>query len=132
MWNFKTLLRSIVISSLFFINGGCSTYEEHTKMITKKLSYEDLYLMERKQRELADKLIKENQNEDIIKEVKDGAVKIRFNLDFMKDHPEYDLFEIELPITTYIVEGTTIEFLSDEGVLKRVRSMEKGWEEYKE
>jgi hypothetical protein len=131
MLKIKTLIQIIVVSSLFIINAGCSSYEEVShETMTKTVSYDELYLLERKQRELVDKLSKENQDKQIIKEIQEGAVQIRFNLDFMKDHPQYDVFEIKFPFTTYKVDGSTIEFMSDEGEIIRVHSKEMGWEEY--
>lgn len=131
MEKFKFLLLSIMTLTLLLIIAGCSSYEEkEEETVTKVVSFDDLYWIERNQRELADKLIEENKSKTIVEEVQEGASMVRFNLDFMTDHPEYDVVEIEFPVTEYIVNSTTIEFMSDEGVIKRVHSEKDGWKDY--
>jgi hypothetical protein len=75
---------------------------------------------------LADRLFEENKSKAIIEKIQEGAKMVRFNLDFMIDHPEYDLVEFEFQVTKYTDGGTTIEFIYDKGVIKRVTQKEMG------
>jgi len=95
--------------------------------ITKIVSHDELYWVERNQRRLADKMSGKNW---LSQEIQEGAVKLRFNLDFMEDHPEYDLIEIKLPTTRYKDKNKLIEFISDKGVITKVHS-ENGWGKFK-
>ncbi|MBM6619438.1 hypothetical protein [Bacillus suaedaesalsae] len=127
-------MRKIVLpfmTVLFVLILGCSPYEKHEETVTKIVSYDELYWMERNQRELANKLSEENNiAKTMIEEIREGSVMLRFNLDFMEDHPEYDLVEFEFPITKYKKERTSIEFFNDEGKITKVHSVNGDWEVY--
>lgn len=94
-------------------------FKKQELTVTKVLSHDELYWIERNQRELANKILDKDW---LAKEIREGAVKLRFNLDFMEDHPEYDLIEIRLPTTRYKNKDNVIEFISDEGVVSKVHS----------
>lgn len=126
-------MKIVKLASMFFfilVVLGCSSYEKQTKTVTKVVSHDDMYWIERNQRSLVKKLQEENTSDAIIEEVQQGVEMIRSNLDFMVDHPEYDLVEIEFPVNKYIDSHTEFEYMSDMGVIKRVHSEENGWQDY--
>lgn len=98
---------------------------------TKELSYDQLYQIERNQRSLYEEIKSQKNRDWLAREIQEGTVKVRFTLDFMADHQEYDLFEINFPITKYVGDDTVIEYISGEGQIIKVHSSKNGWEEYK-
>ena len=86
--------------------------------VTKTLTKDEIYSIERDQRKLAEKY--ETENKWLYKEIRDAALMIDFNYDFMYDHPEYDSVKIKFPVTTYRVDGNTVEFFSKKGKIIQV------------
>lgn len=104
--------------------------EKQESTVTKVVSFDELYWIERDQRKLSHELRSVKNKGWLAREVLNGAIQIGFNQDFMLDHPEYDLIEIQFPITRYEDDGNVIEFISDEGVIIKVRSNNE-WESLK-
>ncbi|MGG0175192.1 hypothetical protein [Gottfriedia acidiceleris] len=103
---------------------------QRTKIITnvsKTLTKDEIYKLERNQRISANKF--QEENEWLSKEIKKGATMIEFNYDFMYDHPEYDSVKISFTVTKYKVDGKTVEFISDEGKITQIHS-NSGWKDY--
>ncbi|PGL69418.1 hypothetical protein [Bacillus sp. AFS055030] len=118
----------------FYIPIVQNTYNkisiQRTKIITnvsKTLTKDEIYKLERNQRISANKF--EKENEWLSKEMQKGATMIEFNYDFMYDHPEYDSVKISFTLTKYKVDGKTIEFISDEGKITKIHS-KSGWKDY--
>ncbi|MFD1738725.1 hypothetical protein ACFSCX_19600 [Bacillus salitolerans] len=88
--------------------------------IKKTLDYEQLYLIEREQRVLAASPLL-NEYNWISDEIIESTTNLRFNLDYLKDHPEFEEVEIEFLIKTYVVEGKEIEFIAGEGKIMKVK-----------
>ncbi|MEE6452807.1 hypothetical protein RAH41_19770 [Gottfriedia acidiceleris] len=132
--SFKVLLISLIL--VIGIIAVCfpsiqNTYNKisikKTKIetsVTKTLTKDEIYKLERNQRKSANKY--EKNNEWLYKEIKKGATMIEFNYDFMYDHPEYDSAKITFPVTKYKVNGKTVKFISNEGKINQVHS-ESGW-----
>ena len=100
--------------------------EEREERVIKKLNYDQIYQIEREQRYMADSLPKEFKW--LEEEIRKGASNLRFSLDYLKDHPQVEVVEIELKSKTYVVGGEEIRFFSDRGNIIKVKS--KGeWKE---
>ena len=133
----KFLLLFVIIGFLaiyiLYIQGIFEkiSLEKQELTITKVVSYDELYSIERNQRDLSNEVMLEKTRIWMAKEIQKGELELVNNRYFMIDHPEYDLFEIEFPVTQYIDNnGNIIEFISDKGVITKVHS-EEGWEDLK-
>ena len=115
-----------MIQNIFTKISIKNTKKETT--VTKTLSHDELYHLERNQRELANKLISENKRKWLGEEILQGALDIGFNIDFMTDHPEYDLVKINFQIVKYSVNGKTIKFITRKGKIIQVHSKD-GWKD---
>ncbi|KAA0545266.1 hypothetical protein FZW96_17970 [Bacillus sp. BGMRC 2118] len=97
--------------------------EEST--ITRSLTKDEVYQLERQQRDLAKQF--EKEYDWLYDEIKNSSLKILSTYDFMHDHPEYDQIKVTFPITTYRVNGETVTFISNEGTISQVHTS-SGWE----
>lgn len=112
------------IFTLIFLPSEKRTEKYVTKIVTK----DDLYWLERNQRELANDLREENQS--LSDEMLKAAIDMYSNLDIMVDNPHYNQLEIKLPLITYEKNGETIEFFTGKGEILRVHTKD-GWSDYK-
>lgn len=135
----KSLFLLITVAILgfafFYLSSGKELLERNSlekQELTETLvvDYDELYWIERNQRELAGKMKSDEDRKWLSEEIQEATVKLRYTLDFMVDHQEYDQIEVELPVTKYVDGDDVIEFYSDEGVITRVHS-ESGWKDFK-
>ena len=112
------------IKELYTKSNIQRTKEETT--VTKTLTKDEIYQLERQQRKLAKQY--EKDYTWIYYEIRDASPKIEFSYDFMYDHPEYDSIKIKFPVTSYKVNGDIVKFISNEGKIIQVHSA-KGWQD---
>ncbi|MFE8699915.1 hypothetical protein ACFYKX_04680 [Cytobacillus sp. FJAT-54145] len=120
----------LAITCLLLIITGCSSLEKQEEIIIKEVSYDELYWIEREQRDLIYKLNEDKERESIIEEVQKGVNRLRFKLDFMHDHPEYNIVKIEFLAVKYTNGDHSFEFMSDRSVITEVHSEIEGWKDY--